>query len=230
MKRWLRRVPGLRSGVYLGIEMRRLLRPGPADVADWDDAFQLRVDPWSYESPSQRERYARSMRLLETAGPRFVRCLEIGCAEGRFTEMLAARCQVLEAVDVSPTAVERARARCRRFANVRFGTFDLMKGSLDGRFDLITAMDVIECLPGPRSVRVARDRIVQLLAPAGHLLLTTTLQHPVVERAWWGRLILRGSHINRHFSDDKRLTLVSEDATGTHVLSLYSRNNEGAER
>ena len=102
-------------------------------------------DPWSYNtSTSEHAKYLKQIDLTKLLVPEPRAILEIGCAEGIHTRMLAlafpqAR---IVAVDISPTAVARARQRCRRYSNVVFVDGDinlLLKRSVlpHHRYDVI---------------------------------------------------------------------------------------------
>ena len=68
----------------------------------------------------ERLRAAKYAATVEALGDRrFGRALEVGCSIGVLTELLAARCDALLAVDVSVRAVERARARLTGAPHVR---------------------------------------------------------------------------------------------------------------
>jgi SAM-dependent methyltransferase len=72
------------------------------------EALWKRGDPWELETAVfEQERYARQLRALE--GRRYARALEIGCGIGTFTRRLARIADCVVALDVSPTAIARAR-------------------------------------------------------------------------------------------------------------------------
>lgn len=85
-------------------------------------------DPWSYNtSTSERAKYIKQIELIKSlvAEPKAI--LEIGCAEGIHTQMLALafpQTRII-AVDISPTAVARARQRCQQHSNVVFVDGDI---------------------------------------------------------------------------------------------------------
>ena len=85
---------------------------------DFAALFARHEDPWDYGAAYEQEKYERTLALLPSA--RSDRALEIGCAEGRFTERLAARASSVLAVDVAPAALRRAAARCAASRHVRF--------------------------------------------------------------------------------------------------------------
>lgn len=135
---------------------------------------------------------------------RFEKGLEIGCAEGLFTELLADRCDSLLAVDISPIALARARARRAWDERVRFAEWDLRVDPLPATYDLIVVIHMLEYLRNPLALRRARQKLVDGLRPGGYLLVGCVGEgEAVAVQAWWGRLFLRGGQritafIGRH--------------------------------
>lgn len=88
--------------------------------------FRARPDPWDFESSAAGlERFQKTWELVPHRHYR--RILEIGCAEGHFTEHIVDRFPDAEvlAVDFIPLALERARVRCGSRPNVKFEGVDL---------------------------------------------------------------------------------------------------------
>jgi cyclopropane fatty-acyl-phospholipid synthase-like methyltransferase len=193
----------------------------------YDRIYVKGPDPWNYQSdPAQRERYWLAVELLDRVrnGRRFQRALEIGCAEGAFTERLALRCQSLVAADFSQVALIRALNRRQWEAGVTFETFDLRREPLPGRFELVVAMDMLAAFRRPGVLRAARDRMVEGLCPEGYLMVTENWQHPLFESAWWARRLLRGGKwIVSDFAQHRALDLVAEIHTATHILALFRK-------
>jgi peptidoglycan/xylan/chitin deacetylase (PgdA/CDA1 family) len=106
---------------------------------------------------------------------RSARALEVGCAEGAFTRLLAGQVDHLTAVDISATAIARARARCSDLDNVEFATYDVFAPDAEpvgeGKFDLIVASEVLYYAPDLESLRLALRRLVSALAPDGALVV-----------------------------------------------------------
>ena len=72
--------------------------------AGFETKFRENIDPWNYAA-SPFEAYKRAV-LLHACGTRpFGRGLELACAIGETTRMLARRCLRLLAVDSSATAL-----------------------------------------------------------------------------------------------------------------------------
>jgi SAM-dependent methyltransferase len=208
-RRVLSRVPGLSAPLHCLADLKECVLDSSArDLHRVETLFASRPDPYRFALEPQR--FARASGMLEAAGSRFPRALEIGCAEGLFTEELARRCDSLLAVDLSPTALARAAHRCRDFGNVRFAQWDLRSDPLPGTFDLIVATGVLEYILRPSTLRRACDRIVQALQPGGYLLLGNTVAESELQDRWWSRPLLRGTWINRHMALDPRLQLLDD--------------------
>jgi SAM-dependent methyltransferase len=92
--------------------------------------------------------------------------LEIGCAVGSFTEVLAPRCRELVAVDISENAVRIARGRLARYAHVSCERRTLPTEYPDGRFDLVIASDVFYYWT-PEDVISTLNAVEQSLTPGG---------------------------------------------------------------
>ena len=174
-----------RLGIGL-IELTIVSRdPGVSDAADpsdlesqseskseeagfWEDVYS-KEDPWDYRSPYEQIKYAHTLELLPE--PPICRALEIGCAEGLFTEMLAPRVVELLALDISELALSRARERCRRFRNASFHRADINEQLPQGDFDLITCSEVLYYQRDRFALKQLVRRIAQSLAPNGHLIM-----------------------------------------------------------
>jgi len=113
--------------------------------------------------------------------------LVVGCGLGDDAEELARRGCVVEAFDVSRTAIETAR---RRFpdSTVSYRVADLFELPSDwrGRFALIVEVQTIQSLP-PNDHRAAIAAISDCLAPGGRMFVRTALRReevPAVSRPW----------------------------------------------
>jgi 2-polyprenyl-3-methyl-5-hydroxy-6-metoxy-1,4-benzoquinol methylase len=139
-----------------------------------------RGDPWALEtSPYEDHRY---QRLLETLADRhYERVLEIGCGAGAFTRRLATRATSICALDVSETAINRARATpCAASAAIDYRVADVMRYDIasDGPFDLVIMTETIYYLGWLYSFFDVGWLAHQLFAATregGHLLLSNTL-------------------------------------------------------
>ncbi|HEV2054414.1 MAG TPA: SAM-dependent methyltransferase [Methylomirabilota bacterium] len=229
LRRALGRVPFARSTWHLARELERLVLYSAARArADDEQEFARTRDPWAFETDpvAGRDRFNRELVMLDAVarGVRFSRALEIGCAEGMFTEALAPRCDQLLAVDISHVALERARARCAWGSHVRFAEWDLRTDPLPGSFDLVVFEGVLDCFCQPWVFRAARDKVVSALVPGGHLLAGNPRQTGVTEGAWWGRFLVRGGKwIDAALSEHPELSVVSRVWEPGYVDTLFRK-------
>ncbi len=107
----------------------------------FEEKYRASRDPWNFSSSSyELNRYEEIMRLL---GDRtFNHGFEPGCSIGVLTESLAGRCRHLFAMDISPTAVAKARQRCERYPNVTVVEGALPDELPRGTFDLIVFSEI----------------------------------------------------------------------------------------
>ena len=141
------------------------------------DSLWRRGDPWQYETSTfEREKYRREISLLD--GRRYARALEIGCGAGAFTRLLADLSDEVDALDISPSAIEQARQSVPLDA-VHFQVANVMRWEPLGqrKWDLITLADTIACIGSTYSVLEVACLAATLIgatAPGGRLLLADT--------------------------------------------------------
>jgi predicted TPR repeat methyltransferase len=83
----------------------------------FDQKYRENADPWNFTtSDYELGRYRTILAALENR--RFRYAVEPGCSIGVLTSQLATICDAISAFDLSPTAVETARARCAHFPHV----------------------------------------------------------------------------------------------------------------
>ncbi len=221
----LKQLPGVKSAYYLSMVLGQMAADQWRRPASFDRIFSAQPDPWESGSASEQERFALTLSVLALGGrARFGNAVELGCAEGIFTEMLAPSCDRLLALDFSEVALVRARQRLRNFAGVRFERWDMRREPLEGGFDLVVAMGVLTSLYRPNDVRKRCEMVIRAVEPGGLLLFSDVRQSRVFETAWWGRFVLRGGEqIRRLLVRHAALELVSSADTESHVFALFRR-------
>ena len=133
--------------------------------------FGKRPDPFGYTTTPYEAARLEAMDKALGAIP-LGAALEVGCAEGHFTEKLAKRAARVIALDISAVALERARKR----APAAFIEADLMTWDpgLFAPFDAIVLGDVLYYLDRP-GVAAEFDalfpRVASWLKPGGRLIL-----------------------------------------------------------
>ena len=126
--------------------------------------------------PIPASKYAALIELLP-AERRFQRSLDIGCGTGLLTARLAACSAEVLGVDLSATAISRARERFGLNAKLNFAQGDLLdlEPSYDESFDLVVVADAIYYLPQAAltdaGLKLIALRLARLLKPGGVLLV-----------------------------------------------------------
>lgn len=234
MVRWirskLRLIYPLRSTYHFCLALLDRVRWGRKRALDahLDHLFE-QADPWNYaDSPRELERFSSALNLLDAArnGRVYKSALEVGCAEGMFTEMLAPRCQSLLAVDITRAALARAAERCAG-KGVTFSHWDLATSPVPTDPDLLVILDVLELFFQPADVKNARDKLVSALRPGGHLLLGNSRQDLLFETSWWGKYMLRGGkRIAEFFCEHPRLELIAMESGEIYVNAIFRTRDQ----
>jgi SAM-dependent methyltransferase len=142
----------------------------PEAVDFFEILFSIKKDPWNYKnSIYEQEKYKNTLSILPHV--KCNRALEVGCAIGVFTEMLANRAKSLLAVDVSAKAIEAASAANKNNKDIEFLEMDIEKDEPDGLFDLIVCSEVLYYLNEKERIANVRDRFIRWTQPGGHILL-----------------------------------------------------------
>ena len=116
-------------------------RPTTLDTEYFKGMYATESDPWKFAtSPYEREKYAATLAAL----PRnhYTSALDVGCSIGVFTHQLCRRCDALIGLDVVPSVLDAARARCADCPNARFTLAAVPGAWPEGRFDLIVISEV----------------------------------------------------------------------------------------
>lgn len=102
------------------------------------------------------------------------RVLDIGCGVGRWSRRLAARGAHVTGVDLSPTMIEEATRRARAGGvaeRCRFLVQDCSQLDVEGPFDLVLSVTVLQHILDAAALSAAVRRIARHLAPDGRLVI-----------------------------------------------------------
>ena len=135
----------------------------------YDDELWELVPEQPGPPPEHLRRFVRSLGHVE-------RALDLGCGDGRLTSELDAT--ELTAADVSPVALERARARLTGARLVELEP-DAVLPFGDSSFDLVLCAETIEHV---RDVQLLLSEIRRVLRPGGTLALSTPANLPLGRR------------------------------------------------
>ncbi|MGJ1615423.1 PIG-L family deacetylase [Clavibacter sepedonicus] len=181
----------------------------------FDAAYARAEDPWRVTT-RWYERRKRLATLAALPDERYGRALEIGCSIGVTTAGLAERVDELLAVDVAPTAIERARVRLADAPHVRLEVRDVGADWPAGGFDLVVMSEVGYYLDD-----AAFDRVLAALPDAlgtAGTLVACHWRHPEGDFRRTGDEVharlaaVPGLHVlMRHEEDDFLLEVLSAD-------------------
>jgi SAM-dependent methyltransferase len=139
-------------------------------------------DPWAFDtSPYERARLDALREMV--ADRRYRRVLELGCGAGNLTERLLPLADSVLGLDISATAIEKAKARVSRSSSashVDLRVANVMETDLraEGPFDLVVLTETVYYLGWLYSffkvAWLARD-LYEVTSPGGRLLLANTL-------------------------------------------------------
>ena len=191
-----------------------VITAGDAIVAFLDSAYARRDDPWSVETRWYEQR-KREMTLASLPKPRYGRTLEVGCSIGVLTTQLADRCSTLLAVDLSSTAVERARVRLAGRRGVEVRQLDVRAKVPTGPFDLVVLSEVGYYLT-PSQLDRALTAIETAMGDTG-TLVACHWRHPVAAHT------LTGDEVHAIIAA-RGLPRLAHHVEADFVLDVYSRD------
>jgi len=182
---------GVRRLEQLPLEPRPLYGEPPARIEITMNGLQFVVDPWRGQKTGvfldQRENYQAAARWARGRG------LDLFTCNGGFALHAARRCESIEAVDSSASALELAAENARRngAANIQWreaNAFDYLTGLVSARrqFDWIVldppafAKSRANLDAALRAYREINYKALKLLA-AGGVLITCSCSHHVAE-------------------------------------------------
>ena len=194
-----------------------------------------RGDHWEFDSSAfEQARYARLMALL--AGRRYAHVLELGCGSGSFTQHLVSLADHVVALDISPTAIARARAQWAGPATVDFRQANIMEYDLqaEGPWDLVVISDTMCYLGWLYSffdVSWFASQIFAAMRVGDYCLFANCMEEfgnmlmlPWLTRTYWSLLCNVGYHL-----EVEEIFRSTKDGVTIEVLMSLFRKNSAAD-
>ena len=161
--------------------VRRLARPTATTAGkDFDAMYEDGQDPWGFAS-SFYEARKRDLVLSMLRRSHYRSVLEVGCADGALSAVLAARSDRVVCLDVSAAALEQARARgltncvfVQGAAPEALDPLDPPNPPVEGPFDLVILSEVGYFMT-PLAWLTTLRRSRAALAPGGEIVLVNWL-------------------------------------------------------
>jgi peptidoglycan/xylan/chitin deacetylase (PgdA/CDA1 family) len=202
--------------------------PDQADYGEnyWESVFSSK-NPWEYDNLYEQTKYEQTLDLL--GNRKISTALELACAEGFFTQLLASRVDTLVATDISETAVQRAQEACSEFDNISFRQLDLIEDQIHGKFDLIVCSEVLYYFESRRTLSKLAAKLSEHLNPGGVILMAHGLiaaNNPEETGFDWGHAFDARS-IGKIFAESPGLKLVEERRTDLYRIHLLEAADEG---
>ncbi|MFV8226479.1 bifunctional PIG-L family deacetylase/class I SAM-dependent methyltransferase [Christiangramia aquimixticola] len=141
----------------------------PVKKEYFDELFSKDNDPWNFEtSRYEQKKYQKTLDALPERD--YKNALEIGCANGVFTNLLAERCNQVLALEHNANALDAARKRAGDRQNCRFLKWDISKGLPEENFDLVVLSEVGYYFKKDQLLEIYRD-IEEALLPGGIFIM-----------------------------------------------------------
>lgn len=140
------------------------------DISHFDDYADY------YQDESTSEAAEEKLEWVRANSPGGGRLLDVGANFGYFAAEAA---RAFDVTGIEPGAALVAWGQAHLQAPIRVGSVYDDEPEFAGRFDVITAFDVLEHVPDPRG---ALDQCARYLAPGGRFYLTTPNTESVMAR------------------------------------------------
>ena len=181
------RVPGQigNAFLYIAVGLRRASELDAGSLEEWNTFTVSNADADSGLEPDEQRFYSKFLRPSD-------RVLLVGCGGGRDLVALCSRGHDVSGIDLSPAAVESARAHLARrglAAQLRVGA--VQRAEIEGDYDaVIFSLGSYSCVRGAQARIGTLDRLRRHLAPGGRVLVS---YHPFTKQSPVGRWLVRTS-------------------------------------
>ncbi|MEA2165571.1 MAG: hypothetical protein QOK37_3698 [Thermoanaerobaculia bacterium] len=148
----------------------------PSVVAEEFDRLAVLPEGWDFNQHEHRH-------LLGLLPDRVESLLDVGCGTGAFARAVAARCDRVTAIDLSPGMVERARRHPASPGNIEYSVRDVFSESLaPASFDALVSIAAVHHI----GLSAAFARFASLLRPGGTMIVVDLVSpESLFDRAFW---------------------------------------------
>jgi SAM-dependent methyltransferase len=181
----------------------------------FEDMYRESPDPWGFVDRWYEER-KRALTLALLPAARYAAAYEPGCSVGVLSVELAGRCETVLATDLSPAAVDSARARCAGAENVTVEVAVLPQDWPTAEFDLVVLSELIYYF-GPRDARAIASRA----AACAGTLVSVHWRHPVADYPLAGD---RAHAFVAESAEQNGLTQIARYVDADFVAAVWDRD------
>lgn len=152
-------------------------------VGDFDNMYKNCDDPWYQSKRSELLEIQMMKNLLFTT--KYDRVLDLGCGLGSISNIIKQNCNILDACDVSETAIQKATTR---YPGINFFQHDILSKTFpyDTQYDLIILSGTLWYVI--LSIDDVFLKIKNLLVSNGEFFLT--LPFPDITKDFYGNNII----------------------------------------
>jgi ubiquinone/menaquinone biosynthesis C-methylase UbiE len=178
--------------------------------------------PEFYNRAIHLEQYLALRRWLRV--PAGSRVLDVGCGVGRWSRLLAQRGALVTGIDLSPTMIEEAQRRAARAGvagRCAFEVQDLSELAVNGPFDLVLAVTVLQHILDPVGLHSAVASMARCLAPGGRMVLLEAAPGDEVSRC--DTTVFKARHRELYLDLFRRCALRVREMTGVDPAPFRTR-------
>ena len=136
--------------------------------AFFEQKYRASEDPWNFGSSSyELSRYDAIIKAI--GDKRYKHAFEPGCSVGVLTKQLAGRCDRVDAIDISPTAVDKAIRHCSEYANAYITCDSLVHRNDRVAYDLLIFSEIGYYFE-EHTLRAVLRRLISQLTPSALLV------------------------------------------------------------
>jgi SAM-dependent methyltransferase len=213
---------------YTGVKVLWSLARGkaPDPTESFECLYLFKKDPWNYEkSEYERIKYESTVGIL----PRRIynKALEIACSEGVLTSLIAEKANHVLGVDISPTAIERAKERFNDNPQIDFKIANAEETEFDEQYDLIVCSEMLYYLDDIDRITVLRDKLINSMETGGHIVLCHMRRTGDDDEGYPPPLVgypaMGANTVHGIFKKSKTIKMIDEIKRPLYTITLFEK-------
>ncbi|MGF1491953.1 MAG: class I SAM-dependent methyltransferase [Microcoleaceae cyanobacterium] len=197
--------------------VKRLLTENRFFTRLYFNFLYIKQDPYHADGLSKQEELDHAFRILPDQP--FSKGLEVGCGEGKNTWRLRAICDSVDAIDISVTAIRKARMHQPPATN--FYTFDLVSDEFQKSYDFVFCADVLHYVSLRQMDDVARK--LTDTTTVGGLIELVHVRSLSDDESGIALKEFGAKTIHQYFLKLDNLKLIQDESTPLYRITLFQR-------